>query len=154
MPFPPRDSDAVTARQGLDHLSVIAVLLLTAVLIAVRAAGHEEYLSAISLLYIPAVAFCAMRRNALDTYVTLAVSGTLLCVALSWDANALPTSLTAAAPPELEDIIRSTGFFRAKAKSLIGFAKGLVGNHGGSVPRTMAELVPLPKAIRVETWPK
>jgi endonuclease III len=53
-------------------------------------------------------------------------------------------SLGAAAPPELEDIIRSTGFFRAKAKSLIGFAKGLVEKHGGSVPRTMAELVPLP----------
>ena len=53
-------------------------------------------------------------------------------------------SLAAAAPPELEDIIRSTGFFRAKARSLIGFAKGLVATHGGEVPRTMAELVPLP----------
>ena len=47
-------------------------------------------------------------------------------------------------PAELEEIIRSTGFFRAKAKSLIGFAKGLVERHAGQVPRTMAELVPLP----------
>jgi endonuclease III len=53
-------------------------------------------------------------------------------------------SLAAAAPAELENIIRSTGFFRAKAKSLIGFAKGLVESHRGEVPRTMAELVPLP----------
>ena len=53
-------------------------------------------------------------------------------------------SLAAAAPSELEEIIRSTGFFRAKAKSLIGFAKGLVERHASQVPRTMAELVPLP----------
>src|SRR5262245_18657995 len=53
-------------------------------------------------------------------------------------------SLARAAPPELEQIIRSTGFFRAKAKSLIGFAKGLVEKHASEVPRTMAELVPLP----------
>jgi endonuclease III len=53
-------------------------------------------------------------------------------------------SLAAAVPGELEEIIRSTGFFRAKARSLIGFAKGLVERHGGQVPRTMAELVPLP----------
>jgi endonuclease III len=53
-------------------------------------------------------------------------------------------SLAQAATPELEEIIRSTGFFRAKAKSLIGFAKGLVEKHASEVPRTMAELVPLP----------
>ena len=53
-------------------------------------------------------------------------------------------ALAAAQPAELEQIIRSTGFFRAKAKSLIGFARGLVERHAGSVPRTMAELVPLP----------
>jgi len=53
-------------------------------------------------------------------------------------------SLAQAASAELEEIIRSTGFFRAKSRSLIGFAKGLVETHGGEVPRTMAELVPLP----------
>jgi endonuclease-3 len=53
-------------------------------------------------------------------------------------------ALAAAAPAELEEIIRSTGFFRAKAKSLIGFARGLLERHAGQVPRTMAELVPLP----------
>lgn len=53
-------------------------------------------------------------------------------------------ALAAAAPADVEEIIRSTGFFRAKARSLIGFAKGLVERHGGAVPRTIAELVPLP----------
>ncbi len=53
-------------------------------------------------------------------------------------------ALAAAGSAELEEIIRSTGFFRAKAKSLIGFAKGLVERHGGALPRSIAELVPLP----------
>jgi endonuclease-3 len=56
------------------------------------------------------------------------------------DAGAL-----AAAPlADVEEIIRSTGFFRAKARSITGFARGLVEGHGGQVPRTMDELVPLP----------
>jgi endonuclease-3 len=53
-------------------------------------------------------------------------------------------ALAGAAPADLEDIIRSTGFFRAKTRSLTGFAKGLLERHGGTVPRTIAELVPLP----------
>jgi endonuclease-3 len=53
-------------------------------------------------------------------------------------------SLAAAPLADVEEIIRSTGFFRAKARSVTGFARGLVERHGGQVPRTMAELVPLP----------
>jgi len=53
-------------------------------------------------------------------------------------------ALAAAAPADVEEIIRSTGFFRAKTRSLIGFAQGLANRHGGAVPLTMAELVPLP----------
>ena len=45
---------------------------------------------------------------------------------------------------ELEDAIRSTGFFRNKARSLLGLARALVADHDGAVPRTMAELRPLP----------
>lgn len=45
---------------------------------------------------------------------------------------------------ELEDVIRSTGFFRNKAKNLIGMAQGVVAAHGGRVPRTMAALQALP----------
>jgi endonuclease-3 len=41
-------------------------------------------------------------------------------------------------------VIRSTGFFRNKAKGLIGMAQAVVANHDGVVPRTMAELRALP----------
>ncbi len=44
----------------------------------------------------------------------------------------------------LESEIRSTGFYRAKAKSIVGMAKGLVERHGGQVPETEAELTALP----------
>jgi endonuclease-3 len=53
-------------------------------------------------------------------------------------------TLAAAPLPDVEEIIRSTGFFRAKARSITGFARGLVERHGGEVPRTMGALVPLP----------
>ena len=43
----------------------------------------------------------------------------------------------------VEDIIRTTGFFRNKAKSLIGMATGLVERHGGNVPASMDDLVRL-----------
>jgi len=53
-------------------------------------------------------------------------------------------SLAAADSEELEELIRSTGFFRNKAKNLIGCAKQLVRAHNGQVPREMAALVSLP----------
>jgi endonuclease-3 len=53
-------------------------------------------------------------------------------------------ALAAADRGELEEIVRTTGFFRNKAKSIIGMAKALLERHGGQVPRTMAELVALP----------
>jgi endonuclease-3 len=46
--------------------------------------------------------------------------------------------------PVLEQEIHSTGFFRAKARSLVGMARALVERHGGEVPRTLEELVALP----------
>jgi endonuclease-3 len=53
-------------------------------------------------------------------------------------------ALAAAEPLELEAMIHKTGFFRMKAKSLLGMARALVERHDGEVPRTMAELVELP----------
>jgi endonuclease-3 len=47
-------------------------------------------------------------------------------------------------PRELENEIRSTGFFRAKTRSIIGCSKGLVEKFGGTVPKTMEELTSLP----------
>ncbi|HYW51356.1 MAG TPA: endonuclease III, partial [Gemmatimonadaceae bacterium] len=56
------------------------------------------------------------------------------------DARAL-----AAAPIEVvEDLVKSTGFFRAKAKSLVGMAQAVVAEHGGEIPATMDALVVLP----------
>lgn len=45
---------------------------------------------------------------------------------------------------ELESMIASTGFFRNKARNIIACCRAIVENHGGEVPRTMEELVPLP----------
>jgi len=49
-------------------------------------------------------------------------------------------ALALARPDELEALIRSTGFFRSRARNLIAMARALVANHGGKVPRTMDEL--------------
>lgn len=55
-----------------------------------------------------------------------------------------PGSMAAAAPQKIEGLIRSTGFFRAKARSILGCCRALVERHGGQVPRTMDELSALP----------
>jgi endonuclease III len=55
----------------------------------------------------------------------------------------------AMAPLEtIEEYVRSTGFFRNKAKSLKGMAQRLVDAYGGQVPRTMDELLTLPGVAR------
>jgi endonuclease-3 len=53
-----------------------------------------------------------------------------------------------ASPAELENDIRSTGFFRNKTKSLIGAARTILVEFGGRVPRTMEELTRVPGAAR------
>lgn len=55
-----------------------------------------------------------------------------------------PASLAQAKQGDVEEIIKSTGFFRNKAKSLIGMAQGIVAEHGGEVPNTMEQLHALP----------
>jgi endonuclease-3 len=57
-------------------------------------------------------------------------------------------ALASARRPSIESIVRSTGFYRNKAKSLQGAAKEIVERHGGSVPRTMEELLALPGVAR------
>jgi endonuclease-3 len=47
-------------------------------------------------------------------------------------------------PEALREEIRSTGFYRNKAKSILGAARAIVERHGGEVPRTMEELTALP----------
>jgi endonuclease-3 len=53
-------------------------------------------------------------------------------------------ALAKAKADELEPLIHATGFFRAKARSLMGMARALVERHGGEVPKTMEALVELP----------
>ena len=55
-----------------------------------------------------------------------------------------PADLADARPEDVEEIIRSTGFFRNKTKSIIGFARGVTELHSGEVPSTMKELTALP----------
>ena len=53
-------------------------------------------------------------------------------------------ALAKAAQEDVEEIVRTTGFFRNKAKNIIGFARGLMGEHDAEVPKTIAELSALP----------
>jgi endonuclease III len=59
-----------------------------------------------------------------------------------------PESFAHASPGELEQDIRPTGFFRNKAKSVIGAGKAVIERFGGQVPRTMEEMLTIPGAAR------
>ena len=55
-----------------------------------------------------------------------------------------PEDLAGARQEDVEEIVRSTGFYRNKARNLIGMAEAVAERHGGEIPRTLAELVKLP----------
>ena len=55
-----------------------------------------------------------------------------------------PTALADSTQEDVEAIVQSLGFFRAKATHIRGMARRLVEVHGGEIPRTLAELVELP----------
>ncbi len=59
-----------------------------------------------------------------------------------------PKDLAEASRPELEEMIRPTGFFRNKSKSIQGAARAVVEEFGGEVPRTMEEILRLPGVAR------
>jgi endonuclease-3 len=59
-----------------------------------------------------------------------------------------PKAMAAASLPELEDLIRTTGFFRNKAKSIQGAARVVTEKFGGTVPQTMEEILTLPGVAR------
>lgn len=59
-----------------------------------------------------------------------------------------PKELACATIEEIEEVIRSTGFYHNKAKNLLGAAKMLVERYNGEPPRTMAELVKVPGVAR------
>jgi endonuclease-3 len=55
-----------------------------------------------------------------------------------------PSDLAAADPDELEELVRSTGFFRSKAKNLIGMAQRVQEGFGGEIPTELSDFVTLP----------
>ncbi|GHB69752.1 endonuclease III [Streptomyces cirratus] len=55
-----------------------------------------------------------------------------------------PEAMAAAAPEDLEELIRPTGFFRAKSRSLLGLSQALCEKFGGEVPGRIEDLVTLP----------
>jgi endonuclease-3 len=59
-----------------------------------------------------------------------------------------PEDFAYANPMEVEQEIRSTGFFRSKTKSIMGASKKIVEEFGGEVPRTMEQLLTLPGVAR------
>ncbi len=59
-----------------------------------------------------------------------------------------PAAMAKASLPELEELIRTTGFFRNKSKSIQGAARKITEEFGGKVPGTLADLVTVPGAAR------
>jgi endonuclease-3 len=59
-----------------------------------------------------------------------------------------PQKMTKATLPQIEALIRTTGFFHNKAKSIQGAARKVVAEFGGQVPQTLAELITLPGVAR------
>jgi endonuclease-3 len=59
-----------------------------------------------------------------------------------------PQAMAKASIEELEELIRTTGFYHNKAKSIQGAARKVISDFGGKVPETLAELVTIPGAAR------
>jgi endonuclease-3 len=59
-----------------------------------------------------------------------------------------PQSLAQATLVQIEEIIKTTGFFRNKAKSIQGAARKIISDFAGQVPQTLADLITIPGAAR------
>src|ERR1700749_2938655 len=100
-------------------------------------------------------AVCALNhRNAGELLVATILSAQCTDVRVNLATPALfrafptPKAMAAASLPELEELIRTTGFFRNKAKSIQGAGRVISQEFGGQVPRTMEELLRVPGAAR------
>lgn len=89
-------------------------------------------------------------RNAFELLVATVLSAQTTDLRVNQTTPALfaayptPEDMAAAAPEALEEIIRPTGFFRAKSKALLGLSQALRDNFGGEVPGRIQDLVTLP----------
>ncbi len=100
-------------------------------------------------------AVCALNhRNAFELTIATILSAQTTDVGVNKVTPELfrmyptPKKLAEAPLPELERIIRATGFYRAKAKNIQGAARVLVEKFGGKVPQTIDELTQLPGVAR------
>ena len=100
-------------------------------------------------------ATCALQHNsAWELLVATILSAQCTDVRVNMVAPVLfekyptPEAFATLQPEELEDDVRSTGFFRNKSKSVVGAARKLISEFGGQVPRTMEELLQLPGVAR------
>ena len=98
---------------------------------------------------------CALlHRNAWELLVATILSAQCTDARVNMVTPALfkkfptPTDFAHAPLVEIEEQIRSTGFYHNKAKSLNGAARALVADFGGKVPQTMEELLTLPGVAR------
>ena len=98
---------------------------------------------------------CALNhRNAWELTVATILSAQCTDVRVNLVTPALfkafptPKAMVAASLPEIEELIRTTGFFRNKAKSIQGASKRVVEEFGGKIPQTMEEILRLPGVAR------
>jgi endonuclease-3 len=126
-----------------------------------RASGYDplaperirQILEGLDRLYPDAT--CALEhRSAWELLVATILSAQCTDVRVNMVTPALfekyPTlqDFAALEPQQLEPDIRSTGFFRNKSKSVVGAARKIVSDFGGTVPQTMEELLGLPGVAR------
>ncbi|HXE07617.1 MAG TPA: endonuclease III [Acidobacteriaceae bacterium] len=100
-------------------------------------------------------AVCALtHRNAWELLVATILSAQCTDVRVNLATPALfaayptPKAISEASLPALEELIRSTGFFRNKAKSIQGAGRVIAQEFGGEVPKTMEQLLRVPGAAR------
>jgi endonuclease-3 len=98
---------------------------------------------------------CALKhKNAWELTVATILSAQCTDVRVNLVTPALfkafptPKAMAAASLPELEELIRTTGFFRNKAKSIKGAAQMVTEKFGGKIPQTMEEILTLPGVAR------
>ena len=102
----------------------------------------------------PGVVCALNHRNAWELTVATILSAQCTDVRVNlvtpklFKAFPTPKAMAAASLPELEELIRTTGFFRNKAKSIQGAARVVTEEFGGEVPQTMEEILRLPGVAR------
>jgi endonuclease-3 len=113
----------------------------------------EAILDALRKTY-PGVVCALHHRSAWELTVATILSAQCTDVRVNLVTPALfkafptPKAMAATSLPELEELIRTTGFFRNKAKSIKGAARVVVEEFGGEVPQTMEEILRLPGVAR------